>query len=109
VELAVEPLEDAPVLRIEMTADPERVAVVQAGIPAGLRALHQEQPLTVAHEQVRDNLLPLGIDLGFVARSVFTFRRDELEMAFDALAEEALPGLIPDDAGARKPEDELPL
>ena len=86
VELAAEPLEHAAVLGIEVAADAQRVEVVQAGIAAGPGALHQEQALAVAHEQVRDDLLPLGIVLGLAAWAVLALGGDEVQIALDTLA-----------------------
>jgi hypothetical protein len=109
VELTTQSLEHAAVLGIEVTPDAQRVTIVKAGITAGLRALHEEQPLTVSHQQVRDDLLPTRVLLSLAAGAVLTFGSDEFEVSVDVVTEDAFPGAIADDAGAREPEDELPV
>ena len=48
------------VLGVHVAADPDREAVVEAGVAARLRAPHQEPGVAVAEDRIRDDLLPGG-------------------------------------------------
>ena len=53
--------------RVEMAADPDRCASVEARIAARVRALHQEHPVGVTDHDVRNELLVGRVLLGAVA------------------------------------------
>ena len=59
-----------------MAANADRVAIVQSLVAAGARAAHQEQPITVAQDYIRNDLLPIRICFRIGSRPKAAVRSD---------------------------------
>src|SRR3954452_24658039 len=89
--LTCEPAVDVRVLRIDVPADTDRVAIVKALIAACARAPHQEYRVTVAQHDIGNHLLPRWILLGLGARSELAAGMERVEGRRQRTFDDAAP------------------
>ena len=106
-ELAREARPDVAVARVEMPADPDRPALVETRVSPGTRATHEEEAPPIAQDEVWDDLLPGRIQLGLGSRAIGALGRDEIEVRADVAVEDAVPPVVPHQAGSWQAEHEL--
>src|SRR5829696_790509 len=97
VPLASEPALHVAVAGVQVAADADRPQVVQARVAAGLRAPHQEPPLSVAQHEVRDHLLVRRVLLGIAAAEEESVSADSLEGVLESIRPDAEPSVPGDD------------
>src|SRR3972149_4653357 len=105
--LSPQPAQQVAVAGVEVSADADRPAVVQPGVPAGARATHEEDARAIAQHEVWDDLLPGRVRLQLPARSEDARRRDGLEMGLEIVPAPAPPGDAARQARSRDGEDQL--
>src|SRR5260370_27086473 len=96
------------VARIDMTTDAKRVLLAQAALRRRAQPMREEVAVSVAEDDVRDDLLVARVVLDLRARHELMLFANHRLIAVKVIADEAMPGPIREDVLSPDAEDLLP-